>query len=161
QFSSDGTRLFFLILTYTVGVEGFISGELYEADPKSGQSRPVVPGVQMSGYSISPDGGQVVFAAYDKQHHPHLWLAPMDRSMPPRQLFADEGDQPMFAPGGVIYYRARQANINHLFRYQPDGTRGKVTFPEVNELYNISPDGKWVCAWVQDPADPLHSAYMV
>src|SRR5262249_44173264 len=105
QFSSDGTRLFFLILTYTVGVEGFISGELYEADPKSGQSRPVVPGVQMSGYSISPDGGQVVFAAYDKQHHPHLWLAPMDRSMPPRQLFADEGDQPMFAPGGVIYYR--------------------------------------------------------
>ncbi|MGH9651778.1 MAG: TolB family protein, partial [Terriglobales bacterium] len=136
-------------------------GELYAADLKSGQLSQVVPGVQMSGYDISPDGQQVVFAAYDAQHRPHLWLAPMDRSAPPRQLFAEDGDQPIFAPGGVIYYRARQANINHLLRYKPDGTREKVNFPAVHELQNISPDGKWVSAWAPDPADPKHSGIFV
>jgi Tol biopolymer transport system component len=159
QFTADGQQLFFLILTYTVGAEGFISGELYAADLKNGQTSPVVPGVQMSGYDISPDGRQVVFAAYDQQHHPHLWLAPKDRSAPPRQLFAEEGDQPLYAPGGVIYYRARQAKVNQLFRYKPDGTREKVNFPSVHELQRISPDGKWVFAWTQNPTDPNHAGY--
>ena len=157
RFSPDGKKLFFLVLTYTVGVQGTISGELYAADVGSGQLGPVLPGVSMSGYDISPDGLQVVFAAYDPQHRPHLWMAPMDRSASPRQLFAEEGDQPLFAPGGVIYYRARQANLNQLFRYQPDGTREKVNFPSVHELNSISPDGRWVSAWAQNPADPRHS----
>lgn len=157
RFSADGKKLFFLILTYTVRVGGFISGELYAADLGSGQLGPVLPGVQMSGYDISPDGQQVVFAAYDPQHRPHLWMAPMDRSASPQQLFSEEGDQPLFAPGGVIYYRARQANLNQLFRYHPDGTREKVNFPSVNQLNSISPDGKWVSAWAQNPADPRHS----
>ncbi|MGH9669183.1 MAG: protein kinase domain-containing protein [Terriglobales bacterium] len=161
RFSPDGQKVFFLILTYTVGAEGFINGELRAADLKSGQLSQVLPGVQMSGYDISPDGQQVVFAAYDPQHRPHLWMAPMDRSAPPRQLFAEEGDQPLFAPGGVIYYRARQANLNQLFRYKPDGTREKVSFPAVHELGRISPDGKWISAWTQNPADPSHSGYFV
>jgi dipeptidyl aminopeptidase/acylaminoacyl peptidase len=160
RFSRDGKKLFFLALTYAVGAEGFISGELYAADLESGQLGPVLPGVDMSGYDISPDGQQVVFAAYDSKHRPHLWMAPLDRSASPRQLFAEEGDQPLFAPGGVIYYRARQANLNQLFRYQPDGTRAKVNFPSVHELESISPDGKWVSAWAQNPDDPKHSGHV-
>ena len=161
RFSPDGKKLFFLVLTNAVGAEGFISGELYAADLGRGQVGPVLPGVRMSSFGISPDGQQVVFAAYDPQHRPHLWLAPMDRSASPRQLFAEEGDQPLFAPGGVIYYRARQANLNQLFRYQPDGTRGKVNFPSVHDLNSIAPDGKWVSAWAPSPADPRHSGTVV
>ena len=159
RFSADGKKLFFLVLSYTVHVAGFINVELYTADLSSGQLSALLPGVQMSGYDISPDGQQVVFAAYDSQHRPHLWMAPMDRSASPRQLFAEEGDEPLFAPGGVIYYRARQGNLNQLFRYQPDGTRTKVDFPSVHELERISPDGKWISAWAQTPADPKHSSH--
>jgi serine/threonine protein kinase len=157
RFSPNRKKLFFLVLSYTLGEAGFINGELYAADRGRGQLSPVLPGVQMSGYDISPDGQQVVFAAYDPQHRPHLWMAPLDRSTSPRQLFAEEGDQPLFAPDGVIYYRARQADLNQLFRYEPDGTREKVKAPSVHELNSISPDGKWISAWAQDPANPKHS----
>jgi eukaryotic-like serine/threonine-protein kinase len=152
-FSPDGKQLFFMILNYTVEVEGHVSGELYAANLAGGEITRVVPGVQMSGYSISLDGSEVAFAAYDSGHHPRIWLAPLDRSTPPRQLFAEEGDQPLFAPHGVIYYRARTGNTSELLRFKPDGTR-QVVFGPVHELGNVSPDGKWITTWAQDPADP-------
>ena len=162
QFSADGKKLFFLILSYSVNLpraKGFVSGDLRVADLASGQISRVVPGVQVSGYDVTHDGGHVVFAAYDPQHRPHLWLAPVDRSEPPRQLFAEEGDQPLAAPGGVIYYRSRQGNENQLFRYTPDGKHEKVKFPQLHELQGISRDGKWISAWTQDLSDPHHNSY--
>jgi eukaryotic-like serine/threonine-protein kinase len=161
QFAPDGKKLFFLVLTYTQYAQGFISGELFVADVATGEINKLIPGVQMSGYSVSSDGKQVVFAAYDKERRPHLWSATIDHSVPPRQLFPEEGDEPLCAPGGIVYYRARQSGINQLFRYKPDGTHEKVNFPAVNELQHISPDGKWVSAWAQDPTNPSHSGYFV
>ena len=159
QFSPDGSQLFFLTLNYTVAVQGFISGELNVANLQTGQITRVTPGVQMSGYTLSPDGREVAFAAYDSAHHPHLWLAPVDRSSPPRQLFSEEGDTPLFAPGGVIYYRSHTQNQNLLFRYKPDGTREKINCPPVHELMAISPDGKWVSAWSWNGIDRNGSTY--
>jgi len=162
QFSADGKKLFFLILGYSVRLAravGFISGDLRMADLANGQISQVVPGVQVSGYDVTQDGQHVVLAVYDVQHRPHLWMAPVDRSEPPRQLFAEEGDQPLAAPGGVIYYRAREGSVNRLFRYTPDGKREKVKVPAVHDLQGISRDGKWISAWTQDPSDPRHSSY--
>ncbi|HEV2113015.1 MAG TPA: WD40 repeat domain-containing protein, partial [Terriglobales bacterium] len=156
-FSSDGKQLFYMVLDYTVGAQGFISGTLRSADLKTGVITQVLPGVAMSEYDLTHDGKQVVFAAYDEQRKPHLWMAPLDRSAPPRQLFAEEADQPRLTDSGVIYYRARKDNINHLFRYKADGTREEVGNVLVNELDGVSPNGKWVTAWTQDPADPNHS----
>jgi len=113
----------------------------------------------VSGYDLTGDGKHVVFAAYDAQHRPHLWMAPVDRSEPPRQLFAEEGDQPLAAPGGVIYYRSREGSENQLFRYTPEGKHEKVKFPELHELHGISRDGKWISAWTQDASDSRHSSY--
>ena len=129
------------------------------ADLASGQISQVVPGVQVSGYDVTQDGQHVVFAVYDVQHRPHLWMAPVDRSEPPRQLFAEEGDQPLAAPGGVIYYRSREGSENQLFRYTPDGKHEKAKFPVLHELHGISRDGKWISAWTQDASDPRHSSY--
>ena len=162
HFSADGKKLFFLILSYSVNLpraQGFISGDLRVADLASGQTSRVLPGVPVSGYDLTGDGQHVVFAAYDAQHRPHLWMAPVDRSEPPRQLFAEEGDQPLAAPGGVIYYRSREGSENQLFRYTPDGKHEKVKFPVLHELHGISRDGKWISAWTQDLSDPRHSSY--
>jgi len=156
-FSPDGQQLFYLTLDYTVQVQGFISGTLHAADMKTGAIRDIFPGVAMSEYDLTRDGKQVVFAAYDDQHRPHLWSGPLDRSSPPRQLFPEEADQPRVADNGIIYYRGRKGTTNRLFRYKPDGTREPVGELLVNELGGASPDGKWVSAWMQDPHDPNHS----
>jgi Tol biopolymer transport system component len=157
QFSADGKQLFFLNLSYSVPIEGFISGQVEVCDLQTGQTAHVLPGMLVSGYSVSPDGKQIVFAAYDSGHHPHLWLAPVDRSAPPRQLFPEEADQPKYAGGGVIYYRSHQQNVNQIFRYMPDGKRERASSIPINELEQVSPDGKWISAWAMDEHDPSHS----
>ena len=162
HFSPDGKKLFYLVLTNTgqsLRAGGFVSGDLRVVDLASGQISQVVPGVQMSGYDLTPDGQHVVFAAYDAQHRPYVWMAPLDRSEPPRQVISEEGDEPLAAPGGVIYYRARQGSVNQLYRYKLDGRREKVDFPPLHELVGISRDGKWVSAWAQDPSDVRRSTY--
>jgi hypothetical protein len=104
----------------------------------------------MSSYDITSDGKQVLFAAYDEQHVPHLWQAPVDRSQAPHQLFSETADQPQAAPGGIIYYRSRESGINQVYRYHPEGRREKLNFV-VNEIYAASPDGKWVVVWAASP----------
>ncbi len=154
QFSRDGKHLFFMVLNYAEAPMGFTNGQLYSANLGNGQLESVVPGVRMSSYSLAPDSNLVAYAAYDSAYHPHLWVAPVDRSAPPRQLFEDEADQPQFGPEGIIYYRSHRKNQNFLYRYRPNGTREKVNYPRVNALNGISPDGKWVLAWGQLASDP-------
>jgi len=158
-FSPDGSKVFFVDLSYTKDAMGFVNGELKVADVATGEISRVAPGVAVQSYSISADGKQVAFAAYDQERKPHVWLAPIDRSAPPRQPFAQEGDQPLLAPGGVIYYRARHNGANQLYRFKPDGKHEQV-FEGVNELDSISPDGHWVSVWGQIPNNKMTSAEM-
>jgi Tol biopolymer transport system component len=159
QFSPDGKQLFYMVLDYTAPAQGFIRGTLRSADLQTGTVTHLLPGVAISDYDLTHDGKQVVYAAYDEKHRPHLWMAPIDRSSPPRQLFPEEADEPRVTDSGVIYYRARINGANWLFRYKPDGTREQVGKVLVNEIGAVSPDGKWVSAWTQNPTDPNHSGY--
>ncbi len=45
-----------------------------------------IAGDQLTDYDISPDGRQIVVAVRDREGKPHLWLAPLDRRAPPRQI---------------------------------------------------------------------------
>ena len=158
-FSPNGKQLFYMVLDYAAPSQGFISGTLRSADLQTGAVSLLLPGVEVSDYDLTHDGKNVIYAAYDEQHRPHLWIAPLDRSSPPRQLFPEEADEPRVTDSGVIYYRARINGANRLFRYKPDGTREEVGKVQVNEIGSVSPDGKWVSAWTQDPNDPNHSSY--
>ena len=62
-------------------------------------------GFQALDYDISADGRQVVMETADSDGKPRLWLAPFDRSSPPRQIPNVEGGSPRFGPGGEIYFR--------------------------------------------------------
>ncbi len=149
-FSPDGKSLYFLVLSYSAGANGFQSGELHVADLATAALRNVMPGIQVSDYSISPDNKEVVYTAYDQSGASHLWLAKLDHSLAPRQLFPEEADQGFFAPGNMIYYRSRDAGVNGISRLKADGTREKIqTKLPIYELRSISPDGLWISVWAQ------------
>ena len=68
-----------------------LPGELWASDLESGRAEPLVPGFQVLGYDLSADGQQVVMEATDREGKYGLWLAPLDRRSPPRQIPNVEG----------------------------------------------------------------------
>ena len=103
-FSPDGKKLYYLIRKQAS--RSWISGELWAADLDSGRSEPVLPGISINtNFSISPDGKRVVFEATDANGEPHAWIAPLDRSSPPRQITGPIARSPDFAAGGRIYFQ--------------------------------------------------------
>jgi Tol biopolymer transport system component len=85
RFSPDGKTLFF------VAQKG-ASAELWFADVDSGRAEPLLPNFDLvSGnisrlYDISPDGRQVVVHARDAEGKDRIWIAPLNRRSPPRQI---------------------------------------------------------------------------
>jgi Tol biopolymer transport system component len=109
KFTPDGKKLCYLIVREAPSAFGFYRepGELQVADVESGRSEPLVRGFQVLDYDISADGRGVVMWTTDAEGKNRLWLAPLDRSSPPRQIPDIEGGQPKFAPSGEILFRRR------------------------------------------------------
>jgi len=63
-----------------------------------------------------------VMQAVDRDGKNRLWLAPLDRRSPPRQIPNVEGDGPLFAPGGEILFRGREGTYGFAYRVRADGT---------------------------------------
>jgi serine/threonine protein kinase len=133
-------------------------GEVRVVDLKSGRSEPLVRGFRALDYDISPDGREVVMETADQQGKPQLWLTPLDRSSPPRQIPNVEGGSPRFGLAGEIYYRALGGNskeergFKFLYRVRRDGTGiERVTKHPIAILEGVSPDGKWVVAFAPVP----------
>ena len=74
-------------------------GELWMAQLDSRRNEPLLPGfpiLDVQAYDISPDGRQVLVQTGDIEGKLRLWLAPLDRRSPPRQIPGVEGDYPAF-----------------------------------------------------------------
>ena len=148
QFSRDGKKLYYLVRRH--GLSGqFVSGELWVADLANDRSERALPGFEVSGFDISPNGNDVVIAVTDKDNVPHLWLASLDLQFPPRRFPSPVGeDQPYFDAAGNIYFRASEGNQNFVYRMKMDGSnREKVFEDPILELQAVSPDGKWTSVW--------------
>ena len=123
SFGADDSVLYYLLRH---GSDG--SGpELWRMMVESGKSEAVFPGVSMLAYDVSPDGKQVVYCAALRGGTRQLWLAPVDRSSPPRRI-GDSGEtRPHFGPRGQILFQATEGNFNYLEQMNPDGSgRSKV-----------------------------------
>jgi hypothetical protein len=103
---------------------------LWVAELDSGRSEPLLPGFVLPGfalignlraYDISADGREVVVASPDQAGKTRLWLAPLDRRSPPRQIPGVEGEQPVFA-GGEVFFRGVKGTSAFLYRVREDGT---------------------------------------
>jgi Tol biopolymer transport system component len=144
-FSPDGMKLYYPVRKQAS--RSWISGELWAADLDSGRSEPVLPGVSIStNFSVSPDGKRVVFEATDAKGEPHAWIAPLDRSSPPKQITGSITRLPDFAAGGRIYFQARGGEDLSLYSVEPDGgppQRVSEPLPRMMSLLGVSPRGEW------------------
>ena len=156
SFTPDGKKLVYRVVREAPNEFQFYRdpGELMVADVKSGRSEPLVPGLGVLNLDISADGRQVVMEAEDREGRPRIWLAPLDRSSPPRQIPDVEGREPRFAPTGEIFLRHVEGNptaagsVGFMYRIYPDGSGMRKIFDqpvfECGGGSAISPDGRWV-----------------
>ena len=149
KFSPEGTKLLYRIRKGT-------ASELWVADLDSNRTEPLLPGFPIpasadfgagwsSTYDITPDGGQLVFYSPDREGKLRLWLAPLDRRSPPRQIPNVEGEQPVFGPSGEIFFRKVEANSAFLYSVREDGSglRKASELPLVG-LMGVHPNHKWL-----------------
>ena len=149
-FSADG-RLLYLVRQGAVRFvgPGETAGELWETDLEISRSEAVLPGFRVSGYDVSRDGKQIVFAALDEHGLSHIWLGQMDRRTPPRQLSPQEADSPHFGAQGSVYFRGTEGGASFIYRIWAHGDPEKAVARPVLFFQSVSPDGAWLVARVE------------
>jgi DNA-binding winged helix-turn-helix (wHTH) protein/Tol biopolymer transport system component len=147
-FAPDGKTLYYLVWHHPTTTEP----ELWRLAVDSGRTEAVFPGLFMSSYDVSPDGKQVVYATAPRNGKSQLWLAPIDRSSPPKRLGASGETTPRFGPKGKILYRVTEGNANFLEQMNQDGTgRSRVVPYPIIDIQSISPGKKWLMAMLPYP----------
>ena len=143
SFAADAKTLYYLLRHRSAS-----SGpELWRMTVDSGKSEAVFPGISMFAYDLSPDGKQVVYATAAREGKSQLWLAPIDRSSPPKQIGHSGETAPHFGPGGTILFQLAEGNFNYVEQMNQDGSgRSKVLPYPIIDLQGISPGRKWLMA---------------
>ena len=141
KFTPDGKALCYRILAEPSLVSK--ATDLWIAQLDSSRNEPLLPGFPILSYDISPDGRQVVAQAPDREGKSRLWLAPLDRGSPPRQIPGVEGEQPVFSKGGEIVFRRVEGAYRFPFRVREDGTELRKAIEQpISHISGISPDGE-------------------
>jgi DNA-binding winged helix-turn-helix (wHTH) protein/Tol biopolymer transport system component len=135
--SSDAKRLYFLVATTSDA-----PARLWRLDLGQGQAEPLLPGLDVLSYDISPDEQEVVFSV-DHHGEMQIWIAPLDHHLPPR-LLARGADQPAFAGNGEVFFRRLGNKNNSLDRIEADGSSRQraLDFP-ILQFQSVSPTGRW------------------
>jgi len=135
----SGTRMFYLVRTKLS--RGVASGELWSVDLGSGNRQRALPGLVMANYSLSHDGSKVVFTSAGTERSDGIWIASLDRRIPPRQLTRGTDIRAFYgAPGEIVY----MGEDRHLYRMKEDGSAMEMISPDpVDYLSTVSPDGRW------------------
>jgi Tol biopolymer transport system component len=152
KFSGDGARLYYRVVKRTPNDRRFMGaepGDIWAMDLHSKVTRPVVTGLPIIDYDVSPDGRQIVIeTAASGVEKSQIWIAASDRRSPPRQIPNIAGRTPIFGPTGEVFFRDSAVT----YRVRPDGTGLRKAIPEeVVLLMNVSPDARWVVAWSRTP----------
>jgi eukaryotic-like serine/threonine-protein kinase len=147
SFSAGMKRLYYL--QRSRANSRFVSGELWETELETGKKQRLLPDFLMEHYDVSPDGTQVIFITADGSGHAPLWIAAVDGSSPPRRLLDQDCIRALFASDGDIFFVGGHAGDTYLQRVRADGTGLQRIIPgRTVFLYAISPDSKWLAAWV-------------
>ena len=140
-FSPDGKRLYYLMDRRLKGQ----MNELWSTELATGKSQQVVAEAELSGYDVSPDGGNVAYRVASKDGGHAIYLARVDHLLPPRQL-SEEGKEccPLFASNEELVFMATEGEESFLYRVKTDGSeRRKVYEQPVVALETVSPDGRY------------------
>lgn len=158
KFTRDGTRLFYQVFKSASALDG--PSELWVAEVDSGRSERFFSDVATAGtsgssagggsYDISPDGRRVVVTVADPEGKFRLWLVPIDRGTPPRQIPGVEGHQPVFGPPGEVVFRGHSQRF--LYRVREDGQQLRKAIEPPGDLLGVSLDGRSLAAWTGEGA---------
>ncbi len=147
SFGADDKSLYYLLRH-----KADASPELWRLTLDTGKAEAVFPGTSMDVYDLSPDGKQVVFTNVGPGGKSQLWLAPMDRSSPARQIGHSGETKPHFGPQGQILFLLAEGNSNYLERVNQDGSgRSKILPYPILNVQGISPGRKWLMAMAPYP----------
>jgi serine/threonine protein kinase len=150
RLSRNGTHVFYLLVRdWWLSSRGWVasSADLRSLALASGKSDHVLSGMSVRDYEISRDEKEVAFTTTDDRGTSQIWLAPLDRRTPPREI-ARGGDHVSFGPDGELVFRSLVEN-NALVRIKTDGTgRERITTAPVLDKLSVSPQGQWVIALV-------------
>jgi DNA-binding winged helix-turn-helix (wHTH) protein/Tol biopolymer transport system component len=142
-FGPDDKTLYYLLRNK----DGNAGPELWRLTLDTGKSEAVFPGTSMDSYDVSPDGKQVVYTSVGRDGISQLWLAPIERSSPARQIGHSGETTPHFGPRGQILFRLAEGNANYLEEMNQDGSgRSKVLPYPIIEVQGISPARRWLMA---------------
>ena len=160
RFTPDGKKLLYRTRTGS-------SSELWVAELDSSHTEPLLPGFSVagpvgggsswaSGYDVSQDGRQLVFFSPDRDGKLRMWLTPLDRHSPPRQVPDVEGESPLFGPGGEIFFRKIEGTSAFLYSVREDGTalRRAAELPIIT-VFGVHPDRKWLLLGVKGEGQVL------
>jgi Tol biopolymer transport system component len=152
-FSPDGSKLFYLVRRGSgrITLSNEFSGEVWMSDVETSRSGPVLPGLAVIDYDVSPDGQRILFAALDEKGRSHIHLGWLDRRTPPRQVSPVEADSPRFDPKNDrnLYCRMIEGASNYLHRMRTDGAQlEKAVSNPVTNFFGVSPDGAWLLGHV-------------
>ncbi len=93
-----------------------------------------------------------MYTALGRDGKSQLWLAPIDRTSPARQIGHSGETSPHFGPQGKILFRLSEGNSNYLEQVNPDGSgRSRAVPYPIIEVQGISPGRKWLMALVPFP----------
>jgi Tol biopolymer transport system component len=140
--SIDGRRLYYL-LQQRSREDSFV--EFRTMDLSTGRTDRPLPDRSVLQYDLSPDERDVAFTTRAPGGAPEIWLAPLDRSAPPRRV-TENGDSVSFA-GPELVFRELDGKANYLTRIGRDGSgRRRIIDTPIVEKGDSSPDGAWVIA---------------
>jgi Tol biopolymer transport system component len=142
-FSHDGKSLYYLLRHDSPESPS----ELWRANLDSGSSEAVVPGVSIREYDLSNDEKEVVFTTQPAGQPSQIWLAPLDRSSPPRMISGSGEASPRFGPNGQVLFRYTDGKANYLAKMGLDGSGRTKVFPSpILDFFGTSPDRRFVLA---------------
>jgi Tol biopolymer transport system component len=159
RISADGKKLYYLASKSSGDV--YERGELWVTQLEGGHGERVLPAVEITNYDVSTDGKRVAYAVAGSNGKRQLWLASLDRRFPPRRLSGWDDDWPRFGPEGDLYFRSREGQSSFVYRMKEDGSGRQKAIPNaILHFLDVSPDGRWIVAWVPIPGIESNSAIM-
>ena len=150
RFTPDGKKLVYKVVSSLGSYP--LPGELRVADVATQRSETLSQDFKAIDYDISPDGQRIVMEVADHDGASRLWLARVDRALPPQPIANVEGHQPRFGPDGDIFFRRGEGAATYVYRVRTDGANPRKAIDQPMPLLGeVSPDGRFVLGWTALP----------
>jgi Tol biopolymer transport system component len=144
----DGRQVYYLVREY--GLRSWNQGALWVVDLATGGRQRLLSAFQLQHYSISRDGGRIVFVAVDEQGRSPVWIASLAGGDAPRQLTTVDASVAFFGTAGEVIVGGADDEQFHTYRVPERGGERQTIFNAPLTPLAVSPDGRAVA--VIDPA---------